>query len=69
MCFIEVVIFNAHSLRQVVSKRSFATRFDGSDNNSGSGHARDDAQGMEVLRASLLTQDTKLRAENVDHRF
>ena len=41
------------------------------DNNLDSYHARDDFQGMEVLRASLLTQDTKLRAlaENLDHRF
>ena len=41
------------------------------DNSLGSGHARDDVQGMEVLRAWLLTQETVLRAlvENVDHRF
>ena len=32
------------------------------DNSSGSGHACDDAQGMEVLQASLLTQETTLRA-------
>ena len=41
------------------------------DNSSGNGHARDDAQGMEVLRASLLTQKTTLRAlaDSVDRRF
>ena len=41
------------------------------DSSSGSGHARDEAQGMEVLKAGLLTQETALRAlaKNVDHRF
>ena len=41
------------------------------DNSSGSGHARDEAQGMEVLRFTLLTQETALRAlaENVDRKF
>ena len=41
------------------------------DNSSGSGHARGDAQGIEVLRASLLTQETTLRAlaDNVNSRF
>ena len=41
------------------------------DNSSGSGHARDDDQGMEVLQPNLLTQETTLRAltDYVDHRF
>ena len=41
------------------------------DSSSGSMHAHDEAQGMEVLRAGLLTQETALRAlaENVDRRF
>ena len=41
------------------------------DNSLGSGHARDDDQGMEVLRASLLTQEMTLRAlaNSVDRRF
>ena len=41
------------------------------DNSSGSSHARDDAQGMEVLQASLLTQEMTLRAlaDCVDCRF
>ena len=41
------------------------------DSSSCSGHARDEAQGMEVLRARLLTQEMALRAlaENVDYRF
>ena len=41
------------------------------DNSSGSSHACDDVQGMEVLRAGLLTQETALKAlaENVDHKF
>ena len=41
------------------------------DNSLGSGHARDEAQGMEVLRARLLTQEMVLRAlaENMDRRF
>ena len=40
------------------------------DSSSGSGHARDEAQSMEVLRAWLLTQETALRAlaEDMDHR-
>ena len=43
-----------------------------SDDNSGSNHACDDAQGMKVLRASLLTQKTALiraLADSVDCRF
>ena len=34
-------------------------------------YAYDEAQGMEVLRACLLTQETTLRAlaDSVDHRF
>ena len=41
------------------------------DDNSRSGHARDDVQGVEVLSSSLLTQETTLRAlaDSVDHRF
>ena len=41
------------------------------DNSSGSSHARDDVQGMEFLRAGLLTQEKALRAlaENVDRRL
>ena len=41
------------------------------NNSSGSGHARDDVQVMEVLKASLLTQETAMKAlaESVDHRF
>ena len=37
-----------------------------SDDSLGSDHIRDDAQGMEVLKVSLLTQET---ADSVDHRF
>ena len=42
-----------------------------SDDSSGSGYARDGVQGMEVLRASLQTQEVALRdlAESVDLRF
>ena len=41
------------------------------DDSSGSGHIRDKAQDMKVLRASLLTQETTLRAlaDSVDRRF
>ena len=41
------------------------------DNSAGSGHAHDEDQGVEVLKASLLTQETTLRAlvDNIDHRF
>ena len=41
------------------------------DNSAGSGRAHDEAQGIEVLRVGLLTQETALRAlaENVDRRF
>ena len=41
------------------------------DSSLGSGHARDEAQGIEVLRAGLLTQETTLRtlAKNVDCIF
>ena len=41
------------------------------DNSVGSDHIHDEVQGMEVLRASLLTQETVLRAlaDNVDRRF
>ena len=41
------------------------------DNNLGSDHVRDEVQGMEVLRASLLTYEMVLRAlaESVDRRF
>ena len=41
------------------------------DKSLGNGHAPDGDQGIEVLRASLLTQETALRAlaDNVDHRF
>ena len=41
------------------------------ESSSGSGHTRDEGQGMEVLRAGLLTQETALKAlaENVDRRF
>ena len=41
------------------------------DDNSKNGHIHDDAQGMEVLRASLLTQETTLMAlaNRVDRRF
>ena len=41
------------------------------DNSAGSGHAHDKAQGMEVLRANLLTQETTLRplADSVERRF
>ena len=40
-------------------------------NTSRSGHAHDDARGMEVLRASLLTQETALKAlaDSVERRF
>ena len=41
------------------------------DNSVGGGHAHDEARGMEVLRASLLTQETALTAlaDSVDRRF
>ena len=41
------------------------------NNSSGSDHARDNVQGIEVLRSNLLTQDMTLRAlaESVDRRF
>ena len=41
------------------------------DNNVEGGHTHDKAQGMEVLRASLLTQETTLTtlADSVDRRF
>ena len=41
------------------------------DNSSSSSHARDDAQGIEVLGLSLLTQEISLRAlaDSVDCRF
>ena len=41
------------------------------DDSSGSSHACDDVQGVEVLRASLLTQKTTLKAlaDSVDCRF
>ena len=41
------------------------------DNSSGSGHARDKAQGMEVLRVGFLTQEMTLKAlaESVERRF
>ena len=41
------------------------------DHNAGSGHAHDEDQGVEVLRADLLTQETTLRAlaDNMDRRF
>ena len=42
-----------------------------SENSAGSNHAHGEAQGMEVLRASLLTQETTLRvlADSVERRF
>ena len=41
------------------------------DNSVGSGHAHDEDQGMEVLRAGLLTQETTLKslADRVEHIF
>ena len=41
------------------------------DNSARSGHIHEEVQGMEVLRASLLTQKKTLRAlaNNVDRRF
>ena len=41
------------------------------DNSAGSSHAHDYDQGVEVLRAGLLTQETTLKAleDNMDHRF
>ena len=41
------------------------------DNNARSSHAHDEAQYMEVLRASFLTQETILRAlaDSIDNRF
>ena len=41
------------------------------DNSVGGDHAHDEAQGMEVLRAGLLTQDTALRGltDSVERRF
>ena len=41
------------------------------DNSAGSVHAHDEDQGVEVLRASLLTEETTLwgLADNMDSRF
>ena len=41
------------------------------DNSAGSGHIHDKVWGMKILRASLLTQETALRAltKSVGHRF
>ena len=41
------------------------------DNIVGSGHAYDEDQGVEVLRAGLLTQETTLTilADNMDRKF
>ena len=41
------------------------------DNSAGNGHIHDEVQGMEVLRASLLTQETILRAlaDSIDCKF
>ena len=41
------------------------------DNNAGSGHAHDEAQDIEDLRASLLTQETTLKGltDSVECRF
>ena len=41
------------------------------ESSSGSSHTRDEVQGMEVLKAGLLTQETALRAlaKNVDCKF
>ena len=41
------------------------------DNSVGDGHAYDEAQSIEVLRASLLTQETILRGltDNMNRRF
>ena len=41
------------------------------DNSAGSGHAHGETQGMEVLRAGLLTQETVLRGlvDSVERRF
>ena len=68
---IKIFLSIVYLLRQVVSEQIFATRFDGMYNSSGSSHAYDDVQGIEVLRVSLLTQETALRAlaESVDRRF
>ena len=57
---------------QVASQRIFLQPDPmASDNSTGSGHIHDKVQGMEVVRASLLTQETALRAlaESVDRRF
>ena len=42
-----------------------------SNNSAGSGHIHDEVLGMEVLRASLLTQEMTLRAlaDSLDRRF
>ena len=41
------------------------------DNSVGNSHAHNQVQGVEVLRASLLTQETTLRSleDNIDRRF
>ena len=41
------------------------------ENSVGGGHAHDETRGMEVLSASLLTQETTLTAlvDSVDRRF
>ena len=68
---LRLFLFYAYSLHQLVLERILQPDSMAGDNSSGKGHARDDAQGMEVLRASLLTQETALRAlvDSVDSRF
>ena len=72
MCIIEFVLFLTHT--RCVKwhySRFLQPNLMAGNNSSGSDHARDDVQGMEVLRANLLTQETALRAlaDNVDCIF
>ena len=72
MCFIEFVLFFKHTRRVGWYQSGFLQPdLMTGDNSSGSDHARHDVQDMEVLRTSLPTQETTLRAlaESVDHRF
>ena len=50
-------IFSKCIHRQVVSEQILQSNLMVDDNSSGSSHARDDVQAIEVLRASLLTQE------------
>ena len=72
MCFVEFVLFLTHSpcVRWYHSEFLQPNSMAG-NNSTGSGYAHDEDQGVEILRVSLLIQETALRtlAENVDRIF